>query len=474
LEFDDAQRNTVKRVENQVLLNLASRPWTLTRFIAPRFIANIAALITVLGISSGISVLSRTFNELARGYLEPASIVVYWQPRFLNGTRLDVICALLIPISIVVWQPSWSTASKSVVACCLGIAAGLVPVAVQIISWPFIMSSPDAVGATADMAVFASAVLSVSVTEQRLKTDLPHAVALPVLPSHIRRGLIRLYVILLIPWVGWFGYMACRANASLNSNFSQAREFGRLSIILDDADPATPQTPATRYARHELGFMASVWDAKTNDEIGEHIEAAIEYSEVRLTMAIYALLGGAAPPLLYPVFVWAVAGFRKPASTSNDAPCTSPEREASRKPPPIREPNAAPPHDHREGLTKIWLVRATVVCLFVLNGIALRSPELHPSIPTLIKGFIAGLMAIGLSLLIGRLGKKICAKMPVGARLTGTVLYWVGSAIAVLCVGLAAFAAHLGASSGLVVMAASAAPCYWAAGWGLRRALTAN
>jgi hypothetical protein len=130
------------------------------------------------------------------------------------------------------------------------------------------------------------------------------------LPEHLRRGLLRLYLVVAVPWVVWFGYITYKANVSLSYNFSQLREFGGLSAILDDADPAIPQTPETRYARHELVVMALVWGAKTNDEISEHIFKAIELNDARLTTAIYALIAGLAPPLLYPIFLWVLAAFR--------------------------------------------------------------------------------------------------------------------------------------------------------------------
>ena len=84
--------------------------------------------------------------------------------------------------------------------------------------------------------------------------------------------------------------------------------------------PVPAATPASvEYARHELGRMADVWDAKTNDEISEHIDEAVERNEARLTIAIYALLAGVAPPLLYPIFLWILAGFRRSASVTSEA-----------------------------------------------------------------------------------------------------------------------------------------------------------
>ena len=76
------------------------------------------------------------------------------------------------------------------------------------------------------LAVFATAVLSVSVTTQLLKTDLHDPMVPAAVPNPIRRGLIRVYITLLIPWTVWFGHMAYKANASIISDFSQGASFG--------------------------------------------------------------------------------------------------------------------------------------------------------------------------------------------------------------------------------------------------------
>ena len=122
----------------------------------------------------------------------------------------------------------------------------------------------------------------------------------------------------------------------------------------------------------------------------------------------------------------------------------------------------------------IWFVRAMVICLFVFYGTALRSPQLQPTVPNLIAGFFTGLMMIGFSLLIGRIGRTIRAKRPDGAKRAGNVFYWIGNTVAIFCIGLALFAAFQGMSARVAVIAASFAPFYWASGWGLRRALTSN
>src|SRR5262249_8901978 len=136
--------------------------------------------------------------------------------------RLDVIFALLIPINIAIWWRRTTEFSKAIVACSLGIALGFVPVAAQIASWPFIVSSPDGVLAVAAVALFATASISATVTLRHLKAA-SHAPALEAatLPHHIRRGLVRLYVALLIPWVAWCGYVAFQSRHVMKYDFSR-------------------------------------------------------------------------------------------------------------------------------------------------------------------------------------------------------------------------------------------------------------
>lgn len=159
---------------------------------------------------------------------------VLFHPRFLKESRLDAICALLIPISIVLWWPRPSSASKRIVACCLGIATASVPVAVQTIVWPFIYHSPDGVFAVAVVAVLATALLSIVITRRLLNADSPDALAGPIVPHHIRRGLLRLYIVLFVSWVSWFGNVSYTAHHLIDSDLSFARDAGKLRDLLDD------------------------------------------------------------------------------------------------------------------------------------------------------------------------------------------------------------------------------------------------
>jgi hypothetical protein len=63
--------------------------------------------------------------------------------------------------------------------------------------------------------------------------------------------------------------------------------------------------------------------------------------------------------------------------------------------------------------------------------------------------------------------------MPIAAQRAGMVLYWLGIAVAVFCLGISVYAVYLG-GEGIAEMMAIFAVVYWASGWGLRRALTSN
>jgi hypothetical protein len=120
-----------------------------------------------------------------------------------------VVCAFLFPISIVIWSQRADHYTR-IVACCLGIVVAFLPIALQIITWQFIHYSTGDI-AVVIVSAFAAASLSISVTTLflRAETEVPRSA---ILPYHIRKGFLRLYVILLIPWMAWFGYAAHRAN----------------------------------------------------------------------------------------------------------------------------------------------------------------------------------------------------------------------------------------------------------------------
>jgi hypothetical protein len=159
------------------------------------------------------------------------------------------------------------------------------------------------------MALFASVVLSTTVTNHFLKTGLHNASITPTIPHHVRKGLIRLYIILFVPWVAWFGYTAHRSNDLTEFAFTQAVQADQYMNTLDDSDKTG--SARVRDAVQQLARLRDFWHVRTNDELRGRIDADEERNRDHLTTAIYALLAAMAPPLLYPIFLWMFAGFRK-------------------------------------------------------------------------------------------------------------------------------------------------------------------
>jgi hypothetical protein len=130
---------------------------------------------------------------------------------------------------------------------------------------------------------------------------------------HIQRGIRRLYVTLLIPWVAWFGYAAYESNHTIKSSIFERDLFFSYLAQIDHVD-ADPTHDVRRHDIMErngalLAFMRSDWDVRTNDELEKTINSSIEESRDRLANDVYALLAGVTPFLLYPIALWVIAGF---------------------------------------------------------------------------------------------------------------------------------------------------------------------
>jgi hypothetical protein len=169
-------------------------------------------------------------------------------------------------------------------------------------------SAIEGATATVRVALFATAVLSTIVT-RRFLTESSVELA-PTVPRHIRIGLLRLYLVLVIPLVGWFGHTAYVTNRSLSFHYSQSRLVTLWLYENGDLDKIRP--PTSKGAVRGLAIARAVWDARTNEEIIERIQESTSERMQRLIAAIYALLAGAILPLLYPICVWIIAGFRRP------------------------------------------------------------------------------------------------------------------------------------------------------------------
>ncbi|TFV74102.1 hypothetical protein E4K64_19105 [Bradyrhizobium frederickii] len=119
----------------------------------------------------------------------------------------------------------------------------------------------------------------------------------------------------------------------------------------------------------------------------------------------------------------------------------------------------------------VWLVRTLVVCAFALAAPIILAANRYSIFADVVGGLLTGLLAIWLASLVGR---KLRATYPWGVKRVGIALYVIGTALAALCIGLAAFAAYSSAGRELIVISASMSIVYWAAGWGLYRSLLHN
>jgi hypothetical protein len=135
--------------------------------------------------------------------------------------------------------------------------------------------------------------------------------------------------------------MAYTAHAAINSDLSFARDVSKLRDLLDDDTEFAPRRH--EYAASELARARLVCEAQTNDELNDRINEALHQSRGRFTTAIYALLGGAAPPLLYPIFLWILAGFRKPATGRDEV---RPAPKLDEAPPRSEPPSHRPPANY--------------------------------------------------------------------------------------------------------------------------------
>jgi hypothetical protein len=253
-----------------------------------KLIATIGILVAVLAILFG------SFSFLD-SIAPPPGRTPFWE--------ISAACALLIPTGMALWWPRPVPVAKRLDASFLGIAAASVPLAAQFASWSFFFRG-DATLATEVETVFATVLLSTIVTRHFLITGSPDKLA-NVLPPHIHGGLVRLYAILFIPWILYFGYAIYEENAHLDFNGDQPKRVD-LWVLQVDSDPIRAD-----YAIYWARGMIIDWKVTGYDDISELINEERERTSDRLTVAIYALLAGIAPAMLYPLFLWVVAGFRK-------------------------------------------------------------------------------------------------------------------------------------------------------------------
>ena len=270
---------------------------------AARIIGSVGAFVSAAMLSPLVSYLQFAFFDLVMppwetsSGSEPASHFAI-PPLFLNGDpRLDVVCAVVIPTIIVLWSRKAAAPIRRIRAWLIGASVSFIPIAIQIITWPFAYGSYQGVRAIAAVALFATVVLSIYVTRRELKIDFR---AGQILSTHIRRGLLRLYLVVSVPWIAWWVYDAYSIRGSIHYNQTQ------MNRVLEYED-RLERSPTDSFPLHELSLMRTVWEVNSNDELRTRIVEEMEQGRDNLTTSIFALLGAAFPPLLMPL----AAGFSK-------------------------------------------------------------------------------------------------------------------------------------------------------------------
>jgi hypothetical protein len=224
--------------------------------------------------------------------------------------RLDVVCAVFIPAIIVLWSrkvaapvtpAGFILGLRRLRAWLIGASVSFIPIAVQIITWPFAFDSWEGKRAIAAVALFATIVLSIYVTRRELRIDFR---AGQIMSPHVRRGLLRLYLVVSIPWIAWWGYDAYSTRRARLYNFTEA-------VRVSDYEDRLQRSPTEAFALRELSMMRTVWKVNSNDELRTRISEELDQEDDRLTKSIYALLGAAFPVLLMPFVLWIAAGFTK-------------------------------------------------------------------------------------------------------------------------------------------------------------------
>jgi adenine C2-methylase RlmN of 23S rRNA A2503 and tRNA A37 len=104
---------------------------------------------------------------------------------------------------------------------------------------------------------------------------------------------------LLIPWILIFGYEAYKINRNVEFDYSQLKKWSHARSNEDSE------------SFRELSLMAAVYNASTNEEIGDIIFKGLQEESGNFTNVVYALIFSIIPVPIYYAFVWVLAGFRK-------------------------------------------------------------------------------------------------------------------------------------------------------------------
>jgi hypothetical protein len=140
------------------------------------------------------------------------------------------------------------------------------------------------------------------------------------------------------------------------------------------------------------------------------------------------------------------------------------------KPGPLPLPATPPasPNSKPKALASLaskWLLPAIFIALTTLYSVDLLR---HQSVGyNLIIGVLTGLFLVGVGSRLARIFRR---KAPVWARRAGIAIYWLFTAVALIELGIGAYAAYEGFPH-ILHVAAETAGLYWVVGLGARRAL---
>jgi hypothetical protein len=302
----NAERNVVPTSKRHLLNGWAAATigWTAARIMGSAGALVLAAMLSPLVFHLQFAFFDLVMPPWKTGWgSEPASHFAI-PPLFARyDPRLDVVCAVFIPAIIALWSRNVAAPIRRIRAWLIGASVSFIPIAVQIITWPFAYDSGSYEGtrAIAAVALFATIVLSIYVTRRELKTDFR---AEQIMSAHIRRGLLRLYLVVLVPWIAWWAYDAYSIRRSIHYNQAQIDRVLKYESRLQDS-------PTDRSALEELSLMRTVWEANSNDELKTRIMEERDKGFDEIDKPIFALLGAAFPVLLMPFGLWIAAGFSK-------------------------------------------------------------------------------------------------------------------------------------------------------------------
>lgn len=134
-----------------------------------------------------------------------------------------------------------------------------------------------------------------------------------MVPRHIRKGIIRLYLLTAVPWLLYFGYVAIDADREYRRAFKQfGMRYAELIIAQRHAlEPPRAEKPITSKPRGilDLDEVLTVDDAKLNLERVAN-KSGTQKQRRDFALSVLPLLP-VGEPIIFLAILWVVAGFRK-------------------------------------------------------------------------------------------------------------------------------------------------------------------